>query len=333
MPWNRKRAWLVLKSVLAVAIIVGVGAQFARILSNPQLADYRFALRVEYLLAAGLLYVAAHCCWATFWVRLLHGQGIRVSWLGGVRAYFVSQFGKYVPGKAWVILIRVAMLRAAGERGLPVAVTATYETLTSMAAGAMMGVLFLPWLGGRSDVVSGNVVFLFGIAALPLLLGVLNRLAVRVAARSRGPDASPLPSPSLFLLAQGLLYGAAGWCLLGVSLGLTIRGVTPDPPALTPDAYLGDVAAVAISYVLGFVVLVAPGGIGVRELILQEALSERFASAVEPAVAEALAAVVALTLRLVWTAAEVVAALVLYLRAPRHVANEQMKEDTDGAPA
>src|SRR3954467_14176491 len=129
MSRTRKRLWLAVKAVLAAVIVVGVGRHFANILAQPGLHPYPFALRVEYLLPAGVLYLLAHCCWGGFWVRLLRSQGVRVGMLTGLRAYFVSQFGKYVPGKAWVIFMRVAMLRGVpGGRALPVAVTATYET-------------------------------------------------------------------------------------------------------------------------------------------------------------------------------------------------------------
>ncbi len=84
-------------------------------------------------------------------------KGVQVSWYAGLRAYFVSQLGKYVPGKAWVILMRVGMLRHdAHAHPIPVAVTATYETLCSMAAGALLGVLLLPQLGVLPVEVSGK---------------------------------------------------------------------------------------------------------------------------------------------------------------------------------
>jgi glycosyltransferase 2 family protein len=142
------------------------------------------------------------------------------------------------------------------------------------------------------------------IAALPAVLGVLNKLAARRIARLRGPDAPPLPSPPLNLLAQGLLHGAAGWCLLGISLGLAVQAVANDPPPWTVDSYLGNLGAVALAYVAGFFVLVAPGGLGVREVILQYALMPRFEPALGQSLAAAQAAVIALVLRLTWTIAE-----------------------------
>jgi hypothetical protein len=236
---------------------------------------------------------------------------VAVSAFTGLRAYFVSQFGKYVPGKVWVIGIRVAMLGTPGTK-LAVGVTATYETLASMAAGALIGVLLLPYLRVLPDVVSGNTVFVAGVGAVPFAVWVMNKLAVRIAAKRRGPDAPPLPSPPIGLLAQGLLHGACGWCLLGLSLGLVVRAVAPHPPPWDLPASLGDLAAVALSYVVGFVVLVAPGGVGARELVLQQALEPRFEPSLGKPVAAGLAVVIALVLRLVWTVAELLLALVLW---------------------
>ena len=317
-PATRRRLWLLVKTCLAAAIVVGVGRQFARTLSAPELHPYPFALRVEYLLPATVLYFLAHACWAGFWVRLLRSQGVRVGFWTGWRAYVVSQLGKYVPGKALVIVLRVVLLQGApGARPLAVGVTATYETLTSMAAGALIGVALLPSLGVLPDEVSGKAFLLLAVGGLPVVLGLVNKLAARRAARLRVPDAPPLPSPPLGLLAQGLLHGAAGWCLLALSLALTIRAVAPDPPEWAWDDFRADLAAVAISYVVGFVILVAPGGLGAREGILQLLLAPRFAAGMEPKLASALAVVVSVVLRVAWSGPEVLIAAWLYYRRPK----------------
>lgn len=305
-PVARRRLWLVVKLAVTAAVVVGVGRHFAGILADPALDPYPFALRFEYLVPAGLLYLLGHTCWAAFWVRLLHNQGVPVGWYAGVRAYFVSQYGKYVPGKALVVLIRVGMLRGTpGGRPLVVGVTATYETLTSMATGALLGVLLLPRLGVLPRLVSGNVAVLAAVAGLPLALGVLNKLAARKAG-------STLPNPPLLLLAQGFAHGAAGWACMAVSLALTVRAVAPDPPAWADEPLLVDLGAVSLAYAIGFAALIIPGGLGVRELLLQTFLAPRFAG--DTATAQAV--VVSLVLRLTWTAAEVLLALVLYLVRP-----------------
>lgn len=306
------RGW---KPALAVLILALVARHFLRILSQPELDPYPFALRIPYLIPAAILYLGAHTCWAWFWVRLLRSEGAQVRFVDGLRAYFLSQIGKYIPGKAWVILIRVAMLRsAAGGTPLVVGITATYETLCSMGAGAMLAVLLLPRIGVVPPEVSDNVAFVFALAALPLVLGVLNKMAARRIAKLRGPDAPPVPSPPLTLLLQGLLHGVAGWCLLGISLGFAIQAVAIEPPEPTFDSALADLGATALSYVSGFFVLVAPGGLGIRELILQVALAPRFEPALGETLAKAQAAVVSLVLRITWSIAELLAMLLLYFR-------------------
>ena len=304
MSRTRKRLWLLAKTTAAVVLIAAVGRYFAKLLANDGATESLLAARVEYLVPAGLLYLLAHTLWATFWVQLLWNSGADVTWYAGVRAYFVSQFGKYVPGKAWVFFLRLGLLRHTGVSPTVVAVTATYETLTSMAAGATVGAVLLPWAGLGAEWESGKGVALLGIAGLPLVLGVLNRLAVRVASKHRGPDAKPLPSPPVRLLAQGLLQAMAGWACLGLSLWLTVQALAAEPGSLTVDEYLRDTAAVALAYVVGFMVLFAPGGLGARELLLQQIL--------EQSATPAHAAVIAVALRLVWTAFEVVVAGILF---------------------
>ncbi len=300
MSWNRKRIWLVLKTLAAVVLIAAVGRYFAKLLENEDATRRLWSARVEYLLPAGFLYLAAHTIWGTFWVQLLWSQGAHVSWSAGLRAYFVSQLGKYIPGKATVLLLRIVLLRHTGLSPTLVAVTATYETLTSMAAGATIAAVLLPWAGLGGEWESGKAAALVGLAGLPIVLGILNRLVVRVAAKHRGPDAKPLPSPPVWLLGQGLLQALAGWACLGMSLWLTIQALAEEPRSWELDDFLRDTSAVAISYVIGFVVLFAPGGLGARELLLQQVLEQQ--------VPAAQAAIVAVVLRIVWTAFEMVVA-------------------------
>ena len=298
----RKRLLVVLKTVVAIVLITAVGWHFAKLMRMPGVWDHVRTARLEYLLPAGLLYLLAHTIWGTFWVQLLRNQGADVSWMVGIRAYFVSQFGKYVPGKAWVLVLRVALLRGRGLSPAVVAVTATYETLTSMAAGAIIGACLLPWAGDeigiRLDSWTGAA--LLGIAALPLALGLATRFVKR------------LPNPPVWLLLRGLAQDAVGWCLLAVSLWLTVRAIVSDEIALTGPEFLQDLAAVTLSYVSGFVVLVSPGGLGAREFVLQQVLTPGLTPIVG-ANAAGVAAVTALALRLVWTAFEVVFALGLWL--------------------
>ena len=311
-------------ALVALIIIGAVSWTFAGLLDSPALRDREFRIRWHYLVPAGLLYLLCHTLWGTFWVQLLWGQGVCISWFAGVRIYFVSQFGKYVPGKAWVILLRVALLRGKGIPPSVIAVTGTYETLTNMAAGAVVGVCFLPWAGLGFEFSSTKGFALIGLCSVPIVLVLMNRLGRRVIRKYRGPDARPLPAPTVGLLMRGFAQALVGWCLLAISLWLTVCGVGAEPTPIDANLLLQDLSAVAISYVTGFAALILPGGFGAREEVLKTMLVGQLARS-EGTAAEPVAALVAVTLRIVWTIFEVVFALALWKLAKPRSATEPVQ--------
>ncbi len=329
MSVARKRVFLALKTALAVAVIAAVGWHFYGLLTKPEVRQ-QLTFRVEYLLPAGVLYLACHTLWGTFWVQLLRGQGVTVSWLAGVRAYFVSQFGKYIPGKAWVILMRIGLLKGTVASPVVVVVTGTYETLTNMAAGAVLGACLLPFSGQLEaidpqyrDFVPYSV---FGLAFVPVALFGLNLVIRRVAAKYRKPDAPPIPVPSVWLVGRGILQAMVGWCLLGLSAWLTACGLSADPVPLTVATFAQYLCAVCVAYVIGFAALFLPAGGGLRELVLQWMLVPPLG---------AVSAAVAVVLRIVWTLAEAVAAVGLWLTpvAPRGEVAEGRVSESPPVPA
>jgi uncharacterized membrane protein YbhN (UPF0104 family) len=185
-----------------------------------------------------------------------------------------------------------------------------------MAAGALLAVLFLPALEFLPPEVSTSDGPLLALIALPLGLVVLNRIVVRIARSRRGPDAQPLPAPSVLILMQGLVHGACGYCLLALSLGLTVRALVPDVPSLSLDELTSYLGMMGLAYVSGFVVVVAPGGIGVREFVLAECLKGPLAITIGEEAAPGMAVVIALVLRLTWTISEMVIGLMLYAYRP-----------------
>ncbi|VTS00105.1 lysylphosphatidylglycerol synthase transmembrane domain-containing protein [Tuwongella immobilis] len=297
--------WKILKVVLPILIVLGVGWQFWSLLRRPELWEQPLTIRPIPLILAGLLYVLTHTLWATFWVQLLHNQGAQVPWAVGVRAYFVSQLGKYVPGKAWVIVLRVAMLRHLAPSRSMLVLTGLYETLTSMAGGAMVGGLLLAWVPGVGDTIQNRQWMLIPLACMPLGFVLLHRLARRLNRKfNPGNQMPPLP---FSLMLRGILQTSLGWAMLGLSLWLTMVGILPESPEFSRDAWLRSTGINAIAYVMGFVVLVAPGGVGVREFFLQRLLAAELALYWMTGEPSGLAVVVTLVLRLLWTFAEFVA--------------------------
>jgi uncharacterized membrane protein YbhN (UPF0104 family) len=194
--------------------------------------------------------------------------------------------------------------------------TSVYETLTTMAVGALMAAVLLTWLTADGGSLVWRALGLVALAGIPILPGVFNRLVRRLAAPFLRAESGPLPEVKTLTLMSGLALGACCWVLLGISLWAVLQALRPDSSAWEGATLPRCVAFLALAYVAGFLALPAPGGLGVRELILQQFL--------EPELGPLPALVAVLLLRLLWTAAEAVAGGTLYwLPYPRPSKKEE----------
>lgn len=287
-------------------------------------------IRPAFLVLSGIAYLAGLACCGLFYHAILRESATPVQKFAAIRAYLISHLGKYVPGKAMVVVMRAGLSVSHGARGATATVATFYETLVMMASGSLVAalgfaisgdppielgadpppilMLSLPAIGVevslRVFVMLSLLSLLLGCAFLTAVAPpVFRRLAKTASLPIRGVGPDALPQFSWRLLGLGLLETSAGWVALGLSLMAVIWGVATvaklDFVALLPIA----MAAVAFATVAGFVIAVTPGGLGIREGILMYALG--------PALGDEAAIVAAMALRLVWVAAEILIALIL----------------------
>src|SRR5205823_3923511 len=131
--------WKLAKALLAIAILVAIGRQFALALQIPQrglrpsLEDlWGRLLHPAWLLPAGVLYLAGLGFAAVYWYRLLLDLDQHPSFVGAIRAHYVGQMGKYLPGKAWALFLRSSLVRSSRVRVGIAVLTSFYEVLTTM---------------------------------------------------------------------------------------------------------------------------------------------------------------------------------------------------------
>ena len=108
-----------------------------------------------WLVAAGVVYTLSWLPSVWFWRELMRALGGRVKFRDAARAYYCGHLGKYIPGKAMVLVIRAALVKDRGCRPLTATVTASYETLTMMGTGVALGaalapLLFHEWISARA---------------------------------------------------------------------------------------------------------------------------------------------------------------------------------------
>ena len=155
--------------------------------------------------------------------------------LPAMRAYLISHLGKYVPGKAMVVVMRARMSAPHGARASTSAIATFYETLVMMASGGLIaafgfatagpspGLRFrFPTGNARPGTLSARRFARPGAGPRPPGRGLASRVPEdrdgrQPAVPERSPDA--LPQFTGGLLVQGLLWTAASWISLGLQPG------------------------------------------------------------------------------------------------------------------
>src|SRR5438046_1237852 len=97
-PVLKRWGWPLLKAVLAVVLLLAIGHKFY--VDLRQLDPASLEMRPGWLAVSGGLYLLGLLPSAWFWHHLLHVFGDRPRPWTALRAYFMGQLGKYVPGKA-----------------------------------------------------------------------------------------------------------------------------------------------------------------------------------------------------------------------------------------
>lgn len=277
-----------------------------------ELRAYDLKLQPVWLAASAVLYLAGllPCAWV--WNRALAAMGNAPPARHLLRAYFIGHLGKYVPGKALVVVLRAGLLRDAGTNVKTAAVTVLYETLTMMAVGAALAAGIIAAAARVHWWLALVAIGLGVVALLPTLPPVFRYLAARLKLNADDPtQPRRLERFQFGWTACNWLAISAGWILIGGSLWAVLCSLNLSPSNETGGEAIRTLAlctaAASLATVAGFLSLL-PGGILVREAILVLLLGEL-------GFARADALIAAVLLRLVWLAAEVAVSALLYVTA------------------
>ncbi len=287
-----RTASTVLGAALALAAAVFVGRALVR--DRAAIGDAIEGARPGWLLLAAVLAVVGMTAIAVPWRRAIQLLGADLPLGQTVRRYFVGELGKYVPGGVWPILGRGELAR---RWGIPRAAAYGSVLLSLVAlylASMFVVVAGLPTLvdgGDGSGPIAVLLLLPVGLVGLhPRVLRFGMALLERVTRRTIDLPVPPWRS-SVGLVGR---YVPA-WLAIGGATWAVAR-------ALDPSAGLLEVGAAAtLSWIVGFVLVPVPGGVGVREAAFVAA-----AGSLDPGIAAAVAVVA----RLIFVAVDAVGALV-----------------------
>lgn len=194
------------------------------------------------------------------WIMLSHTVGSEVGSKELRAAWFMSQLGRYIPGKIWLLAGRAAFLKSRGLTGYKATSVPFLEMLYTAAGAGLTAVI--PVVISRNTVFSHSglkfAVLASGISLLVIpFLTPIQKWLYRLK-YGRVPQKIPLPgligSIKLLIIYSGL------WWLRGLVLFLWLKGF-----GISDISLLLCCAAAPLSWLAGYIVFLIPGGIGVRE--------------------------------------------------------------------
>jgi len=317
-PKKRFTKWLKVAVKLAIGGVVlwAVGRQILMTWDRWQAKTADFSLNITLLVTSGIFYIFGLMAFGIYYARVVQMVAPQISTFTCLKAYILSHPAKYVPGKGMVVVIRVALLTKAGARPTAAILTALYETLSMMAIGGLLGsaLLFTP----PSHPIGALLSLALGLAFLVTVLPFTFGRAVRILKKGlHSIEPGDLPTPTIPDIRALLLWGVLGWLLWGVSQVLVVAALDPHQ-SVSVSHWPRVMGAMMLGTVGGFALPILPGGIGLREWIIDELTGGLLGP--DLAIASALG------LRFVWVVAELVAAAVVSVVPPPPEIGQEIQE-------
>jgi hypothetical protein len=309
-PWYKIAQVLIL---LVIAFFIGRSVWESR----AQVREAVLHIDAGLTVLSAFLMIACGVLVAMGWNFILAALGNRISHLRMVRVYFLSELGKYLPGKLWTPMSRILMAERAGiPKVMAVATMGTQMVIQIISAmlAVMLTLPFLPLLSGELSrkLLYFAVIIPAGLIALhPRIFNpILNWLLARV---SKVSLQARLQYRFILLI---MLYWTSLWFLRGFSVFVLLKAMYHGP--LPASAPIGCVGVSTFSWLTGMLAFLVPAGLGVAEGMNAELFKLLFG------IEFGVAATIAIFGRLLGMAAEMITIAGIYcLKSSRSVSADR----------
>jgi hypothetical protein len=260
-PWPRRFA----STALMTAIFWWMGHKMAR-----HWADVRNGAGSvswpTFFAAAAMFALFLFVFRALQWRRILRGFGHTVPVAPAVRIWSTSELARYVPGVIWQVAGRAYLVAPYGVGKTVCAASQILELILFLLANILVGVGCLIAFGFRHVHGDARRAMFLLVPLIPLLAGLAHPrifygIMDRVMRRMKKP-------PLVTRLSTGELAKLLGWCLLGLTWqSVAMFLIVAAPLGLHWDKFYVVAGTYCLAWSAGFVSILNPGGLGVRELV------------------------------------------------------------------
>lgn len=261
---------LAVQWIAAVLLLFYVGRTFASQWDEFRAEPLSTALQWGLIAVSCLIVLATYAMLVQIWRLLMAGAGSRLGFWRAAEIWSISNLWRYVPGKIWSIGAMSVMAHRAQVPAEAAASASILGVVLNIMTGLALSMLLAwRWLGAfnpgaQSAAVLLLILGLVGLLALPYVLPRLSTFT----ARALGRDIVLQPPPR-WAVALAVAGNMLSWALYGVAFAWFSRGVLGDSAGATWQY----IAVFTASYVIGYIILIAPGGLGPREAAMYQLLT------------------------------------------------------------
>jgi len=213
----------------------------------------------SFAVASTIPIVAGYGVLIETWRVMLRVWGASLSRRHATTIYFISNLGRYIPGKFWQIAAMSGMAQRCGVSPIAAAGSSLVVNLVNIATGFLVvlasGARVLSVANGAGGSGTGTrvaVILAIALGAIVISLPWTLPLMVRTAARITGKTSTlqPVPPRAMWVAVIGT---AIAWVLYGIGFQILARAVWGHAPGGTGEY----VAAYTVSYLIGYLALLA----------------------------------------------------------------------------
>jgi glycosyltransferase 2 family protein len=266
-----------LKLLLGLVLLGGVGYTLWLSLSDPRIFEVEWQVQPLPVATGLFLMLLASLATAPLWLIIYRGLGGRIGTLDGSRIFLVTNIGKYLPGKVMHAAGRVALLQERGQSSSIGVTSVLVELALSLLGAALVSILSIPVLL-REQGLAEHLTLITWISYLALPAGLIG-LHPRVVGPVLRYASARLPGKGTELCTElppyrTILVLLVAYVVLWVTMSIALFATSHTVVDSLHWEHLPAVSGiVALSYLFGLAVPIAPAGLGAREGLMTLLLS------------------------------------------------------------
>lgn len=232
------------------------------------LENYSWNIDIPYLISSFIVLLFTFLLWALLFKQVFIHLGAHLSLRKTFKILYISNLGRYIPGKVWQFVGMYYLLERENIGRVKATSGIMWSNLFTNLSGVLVGAFIISLSKFDVSILSVSVLVLLFVCVFivvqPKVIDHIVNYVLEKLNKDQIKVSLPMSSIVSFVLSYALV-----WLCLGAAFFMLTKSIADIDIHFLP-VFIGFFAA---SYVIGYLSIVTPGGLGVREGVMTYMLS------------------------------------------------------------